>query len=94
MHHERMTDFFQADKAKQSLRAAWAFRRSFQNWSRRPLALMQRKASTFSAPGLPQNIPDCLHREPMTVSTLPLFSRLGLIGSINLLRRRLQQERH
>jgi len=63
----RMTHFFYAAKAKQSLRAAWVFKRSFQNASSRRLALMQRRASTFSAPGYPQDMPDCLQREPMTV---------------------------
>lgn len=28
---------------------------------------MQRKARIFSAPGSPQNMPDCLQRAPMTV---------------------------
>src|SRR5438046_713665 len=28
---------------------------------------MERKARMFSAPGRPQNMPDCLHREPITV---------------------------
>src|SRR5690348_11881580 len=61
------TDFFYAAIARQSLRATDMFRRSFQNASNRRLAPIQRKAKTCSAPGLPQNMPDCLHRDPMTV---------------------------
>src|SRR5690349_10117438 len=66
-HAGRMTDFFYAAIARQSLRAANVFKRSFQNAFRRRLAPRQRSARTFSAPGLPQNMPDCLHRDPMTV---------------------------
>src|SRR6266849_3067591 len=64
----RTTVFFgQATNLRQSLRPAWELSRSFQNWSRRWLAWMQRSARTFSAPDSPQNMPDCLQREPITV---------------------------
>jgi hypothetical protein len=50
-----------------TFRAAWALRRCLQKSSSRLLAWIHRRARMCSAPGLPQNIPDCLHRAPITV---------------------------
>ena len=49
-----------------SFSAARELRRYIQNESILRLAWMQRKARTLSAPGSPQNMPDCLHRFPMS----------------------------
>src|SRR5439155_25308653 len=50
-----------------SFLAAWLLRRYFQKSPRRRLLPMQRNAKIFSAPNSDQNMPDCLHREPMMV---------------------------
>ena len=54
-----------AARERVSFSAARELRRYFQNESILRLAWMQRKARTLSAPGSPQNMPDCLHLFPM-----------------------------
>jgi len=72
----RRTEFFTyAASARLSLRATWELSLSFQNASSRRLVWIQRKAKMFSAPDSPQNIPDCLHREPRGEQNRTICSR-------------------
>jgi len=58
--------FNHAARGSVSFSAARELRWCFQNESILRLAWMQRKARTLSAPGSLQNMPDCLHRFPMS----------------------------
>jgi len=73
---------------RQSLRAALALTRYFQNSSKRRLLFMHRSARMFSAPDSDRNMPDCLQRAPMTVlqpsSTTPEPMKTAFIYTANI----------